>query len=98
MTEFKNEFSWSKTRDEIFKICPRQYWFAYYVFGNGWLKDAPERTRKIYVLKNLNNRHAWDGAARPISAVAMSLAVFLLVSALIPAFKKKREKIETEAG
>jgi hypothetical protein len=24
--------------------------------GNGWLKDAPERTRQIYVLKNLKNR------------------------------------------
>jgi putative tricarboxylic transport membrane protein len=33
---------------------------------------------------------------RPISAVAMALAIFLLVSALIPAFKKKREKIEVD--
>jgi len=46
MAVFKNEFSWSKTRDEIFKACPRQYWFAYYGFWNGWLKDAPERTRQ----------------------------------------------------
>jgi len=59
MVTFKNEFSWSKTRDEIFKSCPRQYWFAYYGFWNGWLKDAPERTRKIYVLKSLKNRQAW---------------------------------------
>jgi hypothetical protein len=44
------------------------------------------------------NRQPWGGAARPISAVAMSLAFFLLVSALFPAFRKKREKIETEAG
>jgi hypothetical protein len=61
MAAFKNEFSWSKTRDEIFKACPRQYWFAYYGFWNGWLKDAPERTRRIYVLKNLKNRQAWAG-------------------------------------
>ena len=61
MATFKNEFSWSKTRDEIFKACPRQYWFAYYGFWNGWLKDAPERTRRIYVLKNLKNRQAWAG-------------------------------------
>ena len=33
---------------------------------------------------------------RPISAVAMALGIFLLVSALIPALKKKREKIEVE--
>ena len=61
MATFKNEFSWSKTRDEIFKSCPRQYWFTYYGFWNGWLKDASERTRKIYVLKNLKNRQAWAG-------------------------------------
>jgi len=61
MVTFKNEFSWSKTRDEIFKSCPRQYWFTYYGFWNGWLKDASERTRKIYVLKNLKNRQAWAG-------------------------------------
>jgi hypothetical protein len=61
MTALKNEFSWSKTRDEIFKSCPRQYWFAYYGFWNGWLKDTPERTRKIYVLKNLKNRQTWAG-------------------------------------
>jgi putative tricarboxylic transport membrane protein len=33
---------------------------------------------------------------RPISAVAMALGIFLLISALIPALKKKREKIEVE--
>ena len=61
MAEFKNEFSWSKTRDEVFKTCPRQYWFAYYGYWNGWLENAPERTRQIYVLKNLKNRHVWAG-------------------------------------
>jgi len=61
MTELKNEFSWSKTRDEVFKTCLRQYWFAYYGYWNGWLENAPERTRQIYVLKNLKNRHMWAG-------------------------------------
>jgi len=61
MTEFKNEFSWSKTRDEVFKTCPRQYWFAYYGYWDGWFENAPERTRQIYVLKNLKNRHMWAG-------------------------------------
>ena len=61
MTELKNEFSWSKTRDEVFRTCPRQYWFAYYGYWNGWLEDAPERTRQIYILKNLKNRHIWGG-------------------------------------
>jgi hypothetical protein len=61
MTELKNEFSWSKTRDEVFKTCLRQYWFAYYGYWNGWLENAPERTRQIYILKNLKNRYMWAG-------------------------------------
>jgi hypothetical protein len=61
MSELKNEFSWSKTRDEVFKTCPRQYWFSYYGCWNGWLEAAPERTRQIYILKNVKNRHMWAG-------------------------------------
>lgn len=61
MIELKNEFSWSKTRDEVFRACLRQYWFAYYGYWNGWLENAPERTRQIYVLKNLKNRQMWAG-------------------------------------
>ncbi len=61
MTELRNEFSWSKTRDEVFKTCLRQYWFAYYGYWNGWLENAPERTRQIYILKNLKNRQMWAG-------------------------------------
>ncbi|MGQ9645991.1 MAG: PD-(D/E)XK nuclease family protein [Thermodesulfobacteriota bacterium] len=61
MIELRNEFSWSKTRDEVFKTCPRQYWFAYYGYWNGWLENAPERTHQIYILKNLRNRYAWAG-------------------------------------
>ncbi len=61
MTELKNEFSWSKSRDEVFKACLRQYWFAYYGYWNGWLDNAPERTRQIYILKNLKNRQMWGG-------------------------------------
>jgi hypothetical protein len=61
MSELKNEFSWSKTRDEVFKTCPRQYWFSYYGYWNGWLESAPEKTRQIYVLKNLKNRQMWAG-------------------------------------
>jgi len=59
--KLKNEFSWSKTRDEVFRTCPRQYWFSYYGYWNGWLENAPERTSQIYVLKNLKNRYMWAG-------------------------------------
>ncbi len=57
MAAFQNEIPCSKSGDETFKISPRQYWFAYYGFWNGWLKDAPERTRQIYVLKNFMSKN-----------------------------------------
>jgi hypothetical protein len=61
MAEIRNEFSWSKSRHEIFQTCPRQYYFNYYGYWGGWEKDAPERTRQIYILKNLKNRFMWAG-------------------------------------
>jgi hypothetical protein len=61
MTEIRNEFSWSKSRDEIFQTCPRQYYYNYYAYWGGWEKTAPERTRQIYILKNLKNRFMWAG-------------------------------------
>jgi CRISPR/Cas system-associated exonuclease Cas4 (RecB family) len=61
MRELKNEFSWSKSRDGSFQICLRQYYFNYYGYWNGWLDNAPLRTRQIYILKNLKTRHMWAG-------------------------------------
>ncbi len=59
--EFKNTFSWSVSRDTVFRECPRKYFFNYYGHWGGWLKDAPGRTREIYVLKQLKNRATWVG-------------------------------------
>lgn len=61
MNEIRNEFSWSKSRDEVFQTCPRQYYFNYYGYWGGWQQNAPERTRQIYILKNLKNRYLWRG-------------------------------------
>ena len=61
MTEFRNDFSWSKSRDEVFQTCPRQYYFNYYGYWGGWEESAPERTRQIYVIKKLKNRFMWAG-------------------------------------
>ncbi|NIQ39842.1 MAG: hypothetical protein GTN81_14830 [Proteobacteria bacterium] len=61
MNQIRNEFSWSKTRDDVFQTCPRQYFFNYYGHWGGWEKNAPERTRQIYILKNLKNRYMWAG-------------------------------------
>ena len=61
MNEIRNEFSWSKSRDEIFQTCPRQYYFNYYAYWGGWEKGAPAKTRQIYILENLKNRYMWAG-------------------------------------
>ncbi len=62
MAELKNDFSWSKSREETFRRCPRQYWFHYYGSWGGWDRRAPERTRTIYVLKQLESRQTWMGS------------------------------------
>ena len=59
--DFKNEFSWSKSRDDTFNECRRQYYFQYYGSWAGWDEKAPERTRHIYVLKQLVSRQMWAG-------------------------------------
>lgn len=57
----QNEFSWSKSRDELFKECKRKYYFNYYGCWGGWDETAPERIRELYILKNLSTRQAWIG-------------------------------------
>jgi hypothetical protein len=62
MPALRNEFSWSRSRDETFRACLRKYWFQYYGSWDGWRADAPEETRAIYVLKQLQTREMWAGS------------------------------------
>ncbi len=70
-----NDFSWSKSRDEIFRDCLRRYFFHYYGAWGGWAPGAPERTRQLYILKNLQTRAMWvgDRVHRAIHATLTSL-------------------------
>ena len=61
MSELKNLFSWSKSRDEEFRECLRMYYYDRYASWGGWEAKAPEAARAAYVLKNLKNRWAWKG-------------------------------------
>jgi len=61
LAELKNEFAWSKSRDETFRTCPRRYYYQYYGSWGGWEATAPERTRQLYVLKQLKTRQMWAG-------------------------------------
>ena len=57
-----NEFSWSPSRDRLFQSCQRAYYFCYYGSWGGWDASAPERTRLIYMLKNLQTLALWGGS------------------------------------
>ena len=58
----KNQFSWSQSRDNMFRECLRKYYFQYYGYWEGWNPDAETRCRQIYILKNLQSRHMWAGS------------------------------------
>jgi hypothetical protein len=62
MGELKNEFSWSKSRAEMFEACPRQYYYHYYGSWGGWDAQADPKARTLYVLKQLMTRRQWLGA------------------------------------
>jgi CRISPR/Cas system-associated exonuclease Cas4 (RecB family) len=56
-----NDFSWSKSRDELVRECLRKYYFHYYGAWGGWNPGADPRTRQLYILKNLQTRAMWAG-------------------------------------
>jgi hypothetical protein len=105
MVDLRNEFSWSKSRDEIFQTCPRQYYFNYYAYWGGWEKNAPKRTRQIYILKKLMNRYIWAGQIvhecikrtlknlqRGISVLDVDEIVSITINQMREDFKSSREK------
>jgi hypothetical protein len=61
VSRFANEFSWSKSRDELFRECRRKYYYDKYGSWGGWEEGADERIRALYVAKNLKSRHMWVG-------------------------------------
>ncbi|ODS39987.1 hypothetical protein BEH94_00205 [Candidatus Altiarchaeales archaeon WOR_SM1_SCG] len=62
MADFKNNFSWSKSRDETFKSCKRKYYYHYYGSWGGWEFNAERKIRQLYILKNLQSRYMWLGS------------------------------------
>ena len=61
MADFVNEFSWSYSRDRMFRSCLRRYWLNYYGSWGGWDSRAPEEVREIYRQKKLTSRAMWIG-------------------------------------
>lgn len=63
MTDLVNEFSWSKSRDNMFNTCKRKYYLHYYGSWGGWEWDASPEVRKLYIMKNLSSIPMWVGSA-----------------------------------
>ena len=61
MADLKREFSWSFTRDRLFKDCRRQYYYNYYAMWGGWKRDGDEFAKQAYLLKNMKNLDMWAG-------------------------------------
>ncbi len=57
----KNQFSWSYSRGQKYRRCPRAYYYHYYAAWEGWQKNAPEPVRQAYLLKNLTGISRWSG-------------------------------------
>ena len=61
MADLLNEFSWSRTRDNVFQECRRRYYLHYYGAWGGWDAAADPGARTLYVLKQLGTRQMWAG-------------------------------------
>lgn len=62
MAPFKNELSWSVTRDKLFRDCLRKYYWNYYGSWNGWRTTSPDSARLAYRLKNMTRLPMWAGS------------------------------------
>ena len=60
--DFRNEFSWSKSRDGLFRECPKKYYFHYYGSWGGWVASEDDKVKQIYYLKKLKSKELWLGS------------------------------------
>jgi len=61
VADLANEFSWSRTRDNVFQECRRRYYYQYYGAWGGWDASCDPLVRRLYVLKQLATRQMWAG-------------------------------------
>ena len=106
MSTFKNKFSWSISRDRDIPDLPQAILFQLLrILGRLANLNAPERTRQIYILKQLKNRHMWAGAKvhdciertltnlqRGISVLDVDQIVDITLNQMREEFRSSREK------
>ena len=61
MAQLINELSWYHSRRNTFEECQRKYFYQYYGSWEGWLWNATQRQKELYLHKKLVNRWMWMG-------------------------------------
>jgi len=57
--DFKNSFSWSFSRYNLFNFCELAYYYHYYGSWSGWDTYAPEQAKNAFRLKQLFSKELW---------------------------------------
>ena len=55
VAEIRNDFTWSFSRQQTFDSCLRRYYFRYYLFWEGWRRDASEAQQKSYFFSKMQS-------------------------------------------
>jgi hypothetical protein len=91
MKELVNTFSYSHSRGDLFRSCPRRYWFVRYGSWGGWSREADPETREIYRLNKLSNRYLWTG--HHVHETVRNLVEGLLSGLPLPPAEKVKEDL-----
>jgi CRISPR/Cas system-associated exonuclease Cas4 (RecB family) len=57
-----NTFTWSTSRDRLFRDCLRAYWYRYYAHWGGWSAGAAPLARIAYRLGKMDSLDTWAGS------------------------------------
>ncbi|MHB9032202.1 MAG: PD-(D/E)XK nuclease family protein [Anaerolineae bacterium] len=68
LNSYKLPFSWSYSRDQVFRVCKRQYYFRYYAPYGGDAPQEPDPRWLILVLGKLSGVSALIGSIIPTLA------------------------------
>ncbi|EQD24245.1 MAG: hypothetical protein D084_Lepto4C00516G0001, partial [Leptospirillum sp. Group IV 'UBA BS'] len=91
MSRLVNSCSYSHSRGDLFRMCPRRYWFVRYGSWGGWERDADPETREIYRLNKLSNRYLWTG--HHVHETVRHLLEPLRVDGALPPVERLREEL-----
>lgn len=59
--DLPNDFSWSFSRANRYRYCPRAYYYHHYGAWEGWREESPAPVKRAYLLKNLTDLPRWTG-------------------------------------